>query len=253
MAVMDPELAKDRFDRDGFVIVPSLLSAEDFTELVANLDRYIREVVPRLPDRDAFYVDKSRPETLKQLQHMEGDEFFRDYGKHPAWLGLARSLLGEGVEAMSVEWFDKPPGTESPTPPHQDNYYFNLKPPSVVTVWLALDPVDEENGCLRYVAGSHRQGIRPHRRSGTLGFSQEVADYGPADASHEVMIRLQPNDAVAHHGETIHRADPNRSASRHRRAFAMVIRGASCRRDEEAFARYQAAVQAQHQDLGLKT
>src|SRR3954454_185780 len=126
--VVDPKLAKDQFDRDGFVIVPGLLSADDLTELVANLDRYIREVVPRLPDRDAFYVDKSRPETLKQLQHMEGDPFFRDYGKHPAWLGMTRALMCEYVEAMSAEWFDTPPGTESATPPHQDNYYFNLKP-----------------------------------------------------------------------------------------------------------------------------
>ena len=29
----------------------------------------------------------------------------------------------------------------------------------VLTIWLALDPVDEQNGCLRYVAGSHRRGI----------------------------------------------------------------------------------------------
>ena len=56
------------------------------------------------------------------------------------------------------EWFNKPPGTDSPTPPHQDNYYFSLKPPNVLTIWLALDPVDDENGCLRYVAGSHRDG-----------------------------------------------------------------------------------------------
>ena len=32
----------------------------------------------------------------------------------------------------------------SPTPPHQDNYYFCLKPPDVVTLWVALDPVDED-------------------------------------------------------------------------------------------------------------
>ena len=138
---MSPSSLKTQFDRDGFVVVPAFLPAQDFEKLVANLDRYIREVVPRLPDTDAFYVDKTRPETLKQMQHMEGDPFFRDYHRHPAWLELGRTLLGEDVETMSVEWFNKPPGAPSPTPPHQDNYYFNLKPPSVVTVWLALDPV----------------------------------------------------------------------------------------------------------------
>jgi phytanoyl-CoA hydroxylase len=242
---------KPSYDEQGFVIVRGFLPPADLAELSAQLDRYIREVVPGLPDSDAFYVDRARPETLKQMQHMGHDPFFRDYTRHPRWLALARALVGEDVEAQEPEWFNKPPGTSSPTPPHQDNYYFNLTPPHVVTVWLALDPVDAENGCLRYVAGSHRRGIRPHGRSEILGFSQGIVDHGPEDREREVEVHLAPGDAVAHHGETIHRADPNRSA-RQRRAFAMVFRGLSCRRDEEAFARYRQALQAQHQALGLK-
>ena len=113
--------------------------------------------------------------------------------------------------------------------------------------------MDDANGCLRYVAGSHRRAVRPHGRSEVLGFSQGITDYGAGDRASEVAIHLQPGDAVAHHGNTIHRADPNRSPTRHRRAFAMVFRGTSCRRDEAAFARYQAAVKAQHTALGLKT
>jgi phytanoyl-CoA hydroxylase len=250
---MDYKHLKAAFDHDGFVIVRQLLAPADFAELRANLDRYIREVVSGLPDSDAFYLDRARPETLKQMQHMGGDAYFREYTRQPHWLALARALVGEEVAAQEPEWFNKPPGTQSPTPPHQDNYYFCLKPPHVVTIWMALDPVDEENGCLRYVAGSHRRGIRPHARSNILGFSQGITDFGPADRTAEVAVQLQPGDVVAHHGETIHRADPNRSATRHRRAFAMVCKGVSCRRDEEAFARYQAALKAQHQQLGLQT
>src|SRR5262245_48352349 len=247
------EQHKPAFDCDGFVIVPQLLASNEFAELRANLDRYIREVVPTLPDSEAFYLDKARPETLKQLQHMGRDPYFNDYRRHPKWLALAQALLGEEAKAEEPESFGKPHGFPSPTPPHQDNYYFNLKPPKVLTIWMALDPVDEENGCLRYVAGSHRQGVRPHGRSNILGFSQGITDYGPADEVREVMIRLRSGDVAAHHGETIHRADPNRSATRHRRAFAMVFKGVSCRRDEEAFARYQAALKAQHEKLGLQT
>jgi phytanoyl-CoA hydroxylase len=247
------EHSKIAFERDGFTIVRQFLSPPEFTELRTNLDRYIREVVPTLADSHAFYLEKGRPETLKQMQHMGLDPFFRDYTKHPKWVGLARTLVGEEVEVQEPEWFNKPPGAPSPTPPHQDNYYFSLKPPNVLTIWMALDPVDEENGCLRYVAGSHRRGIRPHGRSSILGFSQGITDYGPDDIAREVQIHLQPGDVVVHHGETIHRADPNRSATRHRRAFAMVFKGVSCRRDEEAFARYMAALKAQHETMGLTT
>lgn len=243
---------KPDYDRDGFVVVRGFLDAAELAELASELDRYVRAVVPTLSDSAAFYLDRARPETLKQLQHMTGDPYFAAYADHPKWHALARTLVGEDVTALAPEWFNKPPASDSPTPPHQDNYYFNLAPPNVVTVWLALDPVDDANGCLRYVAGSHRRGVRPHGRSNVLGFSQGLTDYGDADRAAEVAVHLQPGDAVAHHGNTIHRAESNRSPSRHRRAFAMVFRGASCRRDEESFARYQAAVKAQHAALGLK-
>lgn len=246
---------KDRlcFERDGFVVVRQLLTAVELAELSNNLERYIRDVVPGLASEAAFYHDRSRPETLKQMQHMGCDAYFRDYVRHPKWVALAEGLLGEPAQADAPEWFNKPPGTKHATPPHQDNYYFCLNPSNVATIWLALDAVDEENGCLRYVRGSHRRGIRPHGRTEVLGFSQGVTDYGSADTTDEVAVHLQMGDAVAHHGMTIHRADANKSATRHRRAFAMVFRGVSCRRDEGAFARYQAALKVQHEGMGLQS
>ena len=228
-----------------------LLAPEQLAELSRNLDRYIRDVVPLAPPGDAFYdADKSKPETLKQIYHMRRDPFFESYWRNPAWLALAESLLGEAVTTEGQEWFNKPPLSKAGTPPHQDNYYFCLQPCHVVTLWMALDEIDEGNACLRYVRGSHLGPVRPHGRSAVLGFSQGITDFGAADEAREVPILLQPGEVVAHHGNLIHRAEPNRSATRHRRAFAMVFKGVSCRRDEEAFARYRAAAKAQQEALG---
>lgn len=246
------EREKEAFDQHGFVIVRQLLDRADFVELQQNLDRYIQDVVPGLGDGDAFYQDRSRPETLKQLHRMDCDDFFRQATQHPRWTELATTLVGEPVAAKSPEWFNKPPDTNHVTPPHQDNYYFCLAPPNVVTIWLALDEVDAENGCLRYVDGSHQRGFRPHGKSNILGFSQGITDYMHDDFTREIAVRLQPGDAVAHHGMTIHRADANLSATRHRRSFAMVFNGISCVRDEAAFERYTAAARDQHQQAGLK-
>jgi len=241
---------KANFDRDGFVIVGGLLPPDDFAELNRQLDRYIREVVPTLPAEDAFYdVDRSRPETLKQLHRVDQDPFFADYKNHPVWHSLAESLLGEPVTAEPPEWFNKPPGSDKGTPPHQDNYYFCLDPCSVLTIWMALDTVDDENACMRYVPGSHLGPVRPHARSNVLGFSQSITDYGPDDASQEVAIHLRPGDVAVHHGNLIHLAGANRSATRHRRAFAFVFKGASCRRDQQAFERYRAAAKAHQESL----
>jgi phytanoyl-CoA hydroxylase len=245
------ELEKRSFDEQGFVVVRNFLDDVEFARLGANLDRYIREVVPTLSDTEAFYQDRARPQTLKQLQRMGRDPFFGDYVRHPKWTALAQALVGEPVQADQPEWFNKPPGTNHVTPPHQDNFYFCLAPPRVVTIWLALDAVDFENGCLRYVAGSHERGYRPHSKSKILGFSQGIVDYGADDFLREVAVRLEPGDVVAHHGMTIHRADANCSSGRQRRSFAVVFKGVSCQRDEAAYARYLASARQQHQELGL--
>lgn len=244
---------KPAFDADGFVVIRGFLPPTELRQLQDNLDRYIREVVPQLPDGDAFYDDKSRPETLKQMNRIQQDSFFADYLKHPLWSAAAEALLGESAWVHGAEWFNKPPKTNHPTPPHQDNYYFCLSPPSVLTMWLALDDVDEENGCLRYISGSHLQGLRPHNRTKTLGFSQGIADYSDSDIAKETAVPARPGDVLIHHGNTIHRANPNRSTVRHRRSFGMVFQGHSAIRDQIAWQRYLDSSKQQHQELGLKT
>ena len=245
---------KESYDRDGFVLIRNFLSPNEYKPLFAVLDRFIREVVPSIPDEAAFYQDKSQPETLKQMQHIAKFEpYFEEYSRNPKWNALASTLIGEEAHTLGPEWFNKPPKTNHPTPPHQDNYYFKLIPPNAASVWMAIDPVNKENGCLRYIPGSHLRGIRPHALTSVLGFSQGITDYGPKDEEMEVMVEMQPGDAVVHHAEIIHRADPNQSASRHRRAFAMVYKGVSCKIDEEAKRLHDEAFKKQHREMGLDT
>ena len=70
---------------------------------------------------------------------------------------------------QNQQWFNKPPAQSSPTPAHQDGFYFCLVPNEAVNMWLALDEINQDNGCIRYVAGSHHRGLRPHGQSGVLG------------------------------------------------------------------------------------
>ncbi len=65
------------------------------------------------------------------------------------------------VNPYHALFFNKPPHDGLPTPTHQDGYYIKLEPPEAVTMRLALEATDEENGCMRYscmryIRGSHR-------------------------------------------------------------------------------------------------
>src|SRR5688572_3597015 len=88
---------KASYDQNGFVIIRQLLRPDGFAELQQQLERYIRDVVPTLPDTHAFYDDRSKPETLKQMQHMTQDAYFGEYQSHLTWKNVAEALVGEEV------------------------------------------------------------------------------------------------------------------------------------------------------------
>ena len=241
------------FGADGFVQLSGFFSPSEVAAVLANVARYIREVVPAAPATDVFYEDKARPETLKQLIRLhEHDAYFRRLLEEGPLRDTAARLLGEAVRPVNQQVFIKPPGGDSrPTPPHQDGYYFHLEPCIATTLWLALDDVDAENGCMRYVRGSHRRGVRPHRRTTTLGFSQGVSDFGaPEDLANEVACTARAGDLIAHHAMTIHRADANRAPDRPRRALGLIYYGVSARESREEHDAYQRKLAAEMKQAG---
>lgn len=243
------ESYRNDFARDGYVIVKNFLSPQEVAELEQNLCRYIDQIVPGLPPSDAFYETKGRRETLKQMQFMQkNDIFFAEFECRKPYRALADALLGLPTVPQGVEYFNKPAGIGKQTPPHQDGYYFNLIPSEALTLWFALDEVNEENGCVRYVPGSHKKGLRPHNLSNVLGFSQGIADWSAQDEAKEVKGLAHPGDLLAHHCDTIHRADANLSP-RSRRAVAIVYYAVQAAPDPEAKARYMESSQKQRATL----
>ena len=250
--MQDLEALKEDFQRDGFVHLCGFMSPVEMEEIEQYYQQVVHEVVPGLPKRDAMYEDYERPETLKQVNVPEADApYFVELRKSAKMLGLAEGLLGEEVVPQSLELFIKPPGVGTPTPPHQDGFYFCLVPDQALTLWLALDDMDNENGTLHYVAGSHKKGILSHRASRVLGFSQGLEEGDLAEFGREVACRLRRGDLLVHHSSTIHRAEGNPS-SRLRRALAMVYYAKSAQVDPEAHRRYMESVDGQQREVGVR-
>lgn len=232
---------KEEFDRDGYVAIRPFFGAAKMAEINRELDRFLIECVPKMKETEVYYEDKSNKTTVKQMMMLERyDSYFSDLLHSGEVHALAETVLGEEAIAQNMEYFNKPPGIGKQTPPHQDGYYFMVAPPAAVTGWLALEDVDDENGCLNYVRGSHRApGWRPHGRSDILGFSQGVTDFGtPDDVANTVSQPGAAGMMLMHHCKTVHWASPNRSPTRSRRALGFVFYGASAKVDEEARAAY---------------
>ncbi len=227
--------------QDGYAQLNAFLDASSIKELHRNLDRFINTTVAKMPAEQVFYENKNDYVSLKQIQHLElHDKWFHTLFTDSPFRRLAETLLGSECVPMNLQYFNKSPGANKPTPPHQDGYYFMITPCEAVTMWLALDEVDNENGCIRYLPGSHRNGLLPHTRTTTLGFSQGIGNYFQQhDPSRETTIHASPGDLLAHHALTVHRADANTSKTRQRRAVGFIYYSAKANQDVVAHKAYQ--------------
>ncbi|MCA9426727.1 MAG: phytanoyl-CoA dioxygenase family protein [Candidatus Omnitrophica bacterium] len=241
---MDIQQLKSEFDREGYTRIEGFMNPNEISEIDGALSRYLEEVVPTLEKHKALYDTIDGEPVLKQLVDMHNlDSYFHDLVHSEKMKGIASDLLGETAVPRNVEYFYKAPQRGTPTPPHQDGYYFCLKPNHALTLWLALVDCDEGNGCLNYVRASHLGEIHGHGDSGVVGFSQGLqgVEWTEEEVAH---MRLHAGDLLAHHSKTIHFADGNQS-DRPRKALGFIYFAESAQRDEEAWDRYMGSLERQ--------
>jgi hypothetical protein len=187
-----------------------------------------------LPVFDADEVHQARAgiEALER-DHADGGggrgltQFFRENGhvvlprlaelaRTPAILDPVESLLGSDLLVWSVELFIKEPGARKSVSWHQDITYWGMgETNEEVTAWVALSEVSREAGCMRFLPGSHRNGIVPHDDTlapdNLLSRGQEIAEVDEAQAVHGP---LRPGQMSLHHGRCFHASGPNGSDDR---------------------------------------
>ena len=52
----------------------------------------------------------------------------------------------------------------TPTPAHQDNFYWSRKPANALTAYVALTKQSKKNGVISYLLGSHKHGVLKHKK-----------------------------------------------------------------------------------------
>ena len=229
------------FVENGYIFFPNFLNDEEVEMVQSKISEFIETKVSKMKDKEVYYEEKNDMSTLKQLQHLfKYDPFFFDMMFGSRFEKLASILLDNGVEGKNIQYFNKPPKIGKATPPHQDGYYFMLEPNEAVTMWMALEPVDEQNGCVRYIAKSHLKGMREHNRTATLGFSQGITNYGEEEdlEKDEVFFPTKAGDLLVHHSLTIHRADGNPSENRSRKAMGFIYYANKAKEDKAAHEAY---------------
>ena len=221
-------VAKRRYWERGWTVVEGVFAARRAAQVAALAQEIGYQDLQRTPasevgdylfDRASSGASAPRKIGTPYTRH----EDFRALVFDPRLRALLETVIGVPLELAADQILMKPPEIGTAKPYHQDNAYFRCDPGDhVVTAWIALDDVDEENGCLRYIDGSHRQPILPHE----LVPGEPHNKVPPPEVIERVLAGTRESIApvgiggvVLHHSHTLHTSHVNRS-QRWRRGYA---------------------------------
>ena len=148
-----------------------------------------------------------------------------DIVTNSAILDCVEDILGPNIIAWGSQYFCKMPGDGKPVSWHQDASYWPLTPAHTVTLWLAIDDSDRENGAMQVIPRTHTLGHVEFDMSGADENSvlpqkiKGIEQYGDP-----VYFELKAGEVSLHADMLIHGSDPNLS---NRRRCGLTIRYAA--------------------------
>ena len=210
---------QELYARDGVVLLKNILSKDWLETLRGAVDAEVQK-------GERYFA-------YKNMREQPGS--FQDY--------CLTSDIGQRVaEVTGSPWtsvmfdqlFVKEPGTATQTGWHTDQPYWPVKGP-IMTMWIALDPVDPDNGALEFVRGSHAWGAnyRPFKTDQLGAFSHylekdnpdyiDMPDFEADREKYDIFHfeAMEPGDALAFDGMSVHSAMGNRTSTRRRRGYAI--------------------------------
>lgn len=206
VTALTPRLVED-FRRDGFVVVPDLLSADELRRFGAAVD----EGVARRSRHDARTVAEKTPyeQSFIQCQNLWEDcEEVRPLTFHPVISETAARLLGVGAVRL---WHDQALYKEAggrETDPHQDQPYWPIVETTTITAWIPFDGSTLTTGAMGYLPGSHRLGVREFVDIFS-GHADDPLARAELRGIAPVFVEVPAGSIAFHHGLTFHLAKPN--------------------------------------------
>lgn len=221
-ALTDEEI--QRYRDDGVVMIKGAINPNWMALVESGIDaaRGNASLVGRFMSRkvEGYQMDIflwKRIDALRDLVY---------YGPFARW---AQQLMGsQQVRFFYDQMFVKEPGTDAPTPWHQDLSFWPISGEQICSFWIPCDPVNRENSGLLYVKGSHKwpqrfKAISPDYVAAIIDERMDdIPDINADPERYELLDwDMEPGDILMFHPLTLHGSYGNQSRTRRRRALAL--------------------------------
>lgn len=221
----------EQFNEQGFVIVRGALVDADLLPLIneysAYIDKRAKELlaagrISHAHDDESFerrlaLICEQAESIYSELDimHLRGTAAF-DFLRNDKLLDLVESIIGPEITCSPIQHIRPKlpagltPRGEDPhvVPWHQDAgvTWAEADPFEILTVWIPLTTVNQQNGCLQVLPGTHKVGLRTHetrRGVGTTIVKSELPNIKP------LVLPMAKGDVLLMHKLLPHRSTRN--------------------------------------------
>jgi non-heme Fe2+,alpha-ketoglutarate-dependent halogenase len=198
--------------------LPAIYTPEEMRQINAELPNLLALLQPG--------------ETAKDIREWhETSTYLYEICMNPKIHDLVEGILGPNFYLWASSFFIKEPFSTATVGWHQDAYYWPMKPHHSVTVWLAFDDVDEANGGMKIIPGSHIGGLLQHKRQektdSIITLELESGTFREADA---VQFKLKAGEVTLHDDRAVH-GSPANPSSRRRAGLTIRYSGTNVKND----------------------
>ena len=209
--------AKRELEERGYAHVRGACTASDVKTISAILEKLWRKRVGFNEGNfyDLVSDDDEGTKPMKFPQIINPNEAAPELRKTAYFKrieAMAKELLGPEARFSFDHALRKAPLDGPLTPWHQDVAF---RDPSIeyreLSFWMALQPTTMENGCMRFIPGSHKGGLLEHRPFQNNPKIHVLECCGSFDEDSAEYVPLDTGDMTIHTGLTLHGAGPNTS------------------------------------------
>ena len=204
----------DFYHENGYLGVENVLSADEVEALQRVTDEFVEQSRQHTEHTDVFDLEPGHTPEEPRLRRLKSPilhhEVYAQTIRHEKILDIVEQLVGPGVRTNGNKLNMKLPSFGSAVEWHQDWAFYPHTNDDLLAVGVAMDGMNEENGCLMVVPGSHKTELLSHHQDGVFVGAVSDPDYDPVNVA---KIILPPGGISIHHVRILHASTPNHSAN----------------------------------------
>jgi len=203
-----------RYQREGFIVVPDVLSPAEVEELRRVTDEFVEASRMATSHTDVFDLEPGHTAEQPRVRRIKTPSahhpVYAKVVRHPGIIAVLNQIWGPDVRFDISKLNLKAAGFGSPVEWHQDWAFYPHTNDDLAAVGIMIDDFTTDNGSMLVIPGSHTGPIHDHHAKGHFvgGIDPSRADI---DFSRAVMCTGTAGSITVHHARLIHGSSANTS------------------------------------------